>query len=273
MKKFLIAALVGIISLLMIGVVSADHSWNNYHWRSDNLSPTVLDKTTSSLYDISANVADWVALGTPLNPTITTAKKGNITVSEASSTSWLGLARIFLDDGHITKGQVKLNTRLLAGYGVYAAKHVACQEIGHVLGLNHVTTDSCMNDTSGTLGSFTLPNAHDAEELNAIYAHEDETSNGNPGKPVFWPGRCLTRIMHKFSTASPKSLGLTVRPAKRVPTPSASSAYPIVRLQGSPTRKRVPPPLSGRRFRRFVTRTYALYGLPTNVTVFMKVST
>ena len=32
----------------------------------------------------------------------------------------------------------------------------------------------------------------------------------------------LARIMHKFSTASPKSLGLTVRPAKRVPTPSAS---------------------------------------------------
>jgi len=42
--------------------------------------------------------------------------------------------------------------------------------------------------------------------------------------------------MHKFSTASAKSLGLTVRPAKRVPTPSASSAYHTVRLRGPRSR-------------------------------------
>lgn len=182
MKKFLIVTLVGIMSLLMISVVSADHSWNNYHWNSDNISPTVLDKTTSYLYDISANVDNWAVLDTSLSPIITTAKKGQITVSEASSTSWLGLARVFLDNGHITKGQVKLNTRLLSSYGVDAANHVACQEIGHVLGLNHVTTDSCMNDTFGTLGSFTFPNVHDGEELNAIYAHEDVISSSKPGK-------------------------------------------------------------------------------------------
>jgi len=48
---------------------------------------------------------------------------------------------------------------------------------------------------------------------------------------------CLARIMHKFSTASPKSLVLTVLGVTRGATHS------------------------GRRFRRFVTRTYAESGL------------
>ncbi len=58
--------------------------------------------------------------------------------------------------------------------------------------------------------------------------------------------------MHKFSTAATKSSALPV-----LHSVGLLSVLQRVRLRG-PTRKRVPPcALSDRRFRRFVTRTYA----------------
>ena len=183
MKKILAVIMVAALSLLMAGVASADHPWSVYHWDSDTLYPTVKDKTTSSLYDIPAAIVEWSDLGTPIQPVLTDAKKGNITVSEAGSRQWLGLARIFLDDGHITKGEVKLNTGLLAALGSAAADHVACQELGHILALDHNRTElnTCMNDQV-VLGSATSPNTHDKDQLNLTYNHEDViVDNGGPG--------------------------------------------------------------------------------------------
>ena len=173
-------ALIGAIAVGVLFVLSttafASHSWNDYHWAGDGttVSPTVVDDTSSSLYDVTAGVDEWAGLGTRIQPTITTASKGNITVKEAFSPFWYGLARIFVEDGHITKGEVKLNTRLLASKGEDAADHVLCQELGHVLGLGHNrdSLTTCMNDTA-TLGSATSPNTHDTQQLTSIYGHLD----------------------------------------------------------------------------------------------------
>ena len=191
------------IGVLLFGatVASADHSWNNYHFPSYNLSPTVVDSTSSSLYKVPLAVEEWFNLGTDIQPVITTASKGDITVKEAFSPFWLGLARVFLDGDHITKAEVKLNTRLLNSYGEAAADHVLCQELGHVLGLDHnrdgddggLPDDSCMNDQT-TLGLYTNPNSHDTDQLNLIYdGHVDidpddggDTGGGGncpPGNP------------------------------------------------------------------------------------------
>ncbi|MCH8949145.1 MAG: hypothetical protein IIB87_02050 [Chloroflexi bacterium] len=181
------------IGVLLFGatVASADHSWNNYHFPSYNLSPTVVDSTSSSLYKVPLAVEEWFNLGTDIQPVITTASKGDITVKEAFSPFWLGLARVFLDGDHITKAEVKLNTRLLNSYGAAAADQVLCQELGHVLGLDHnrdgddggSPDDTCMNDQT-TIGSYTSPNSHDTAQLDLIYdghADLDPDDGGDTG--------------------------------------------------------------------------------------------
>jgi len=199
-KTVLSAAVVIGVLLTVATVASADHSWNGYHWASDNLSPTVKDKTSSSLYDVPAGVQEWADLAidnTDIQTTLTTAKKGNITVQEAFSQFWLGLARIFVEDGHITKGEVKLNTRYLEYYEANGydgiADHVLCQELGHVLGLGHNrdetgsdadnNPETCMNDQEFVGLDLTSPNFHDADQLNiTIYdGHDDGTGGGGGG--------------------------------------------------------------------------------------------
>ena len=193
MIKKVLAAMVALAVLLTaVTVASADHSWSVYHWSSDSLSPTVVDKTSSPLYNVSLGVTEWANLGTPIQPTSTTAKKGDISVREGFSQTWLGIATIFLDGGHITKGEVKLNTRYLEYYEANGypgiADHVLCQELGHILGLGHNTTetDTCMNDQAFIGAALTSPNNHDTYQLNLIYdGHSDtggitETDNGGP---------------------------------------------------------------------------------------------
>jgi hypothetical protein len=91
---------------------------------------------------------------------------------------WLGIAQVWIDDGHILQATSKVNDSYFnsARYNDPAAKkHVLCQEIGHTLGLDHQITVSCMNDQGATLfdPAYTTPDAHDYAELEAIYAHLD----------------------------------------------------------------------------------------------------
>ena len=54
--------------------------------------------------------------------------------------------------------------------------HVTCQEIGHVYGLGHTSTDgssqgTCMDYSTSTNSQW--PNGHDYEQLDTIYGHTD----------------------------------------------------------------------------------------------------
>lgn len=191
MKKWILAGMAVIAFSLTATVAFADHSWNGYHWGSDKLSPTVVNKTKSSLYNVQAVVQEWADMGTPIQPALVSGKKGNIVIMESSKISSLGHTDVSVDkNGHITGAKVYLNTALLEAYGPAAAAQILCHELGHALGLVHteIDTDTCMNDTIWP-GTATSPNAHDAEQLNLIYGHQDGSSGGESDGDVEVEGR------------------------------------------------------------------------------------
>ncbi|HYO16463.1 MAG TPA: hypothetical protein VE685_24975 [Thermoanaerobaculia bacterium] len=83
---------------------------------------------------------------------------------------WLGLAEIIYYFGcTVTEGRARLNQSYLeSGYSRTNKEHVACQEVGHLFGLdhNHDSSNTCMNDTILTAPQ---PDSHDQELINSIY--------------------------------------------------------------------------------------------------------
>ncbi len=179
------------------------HAWNDYHLPHDALSPVVVNKS-----GYTPDLVAWNDLDTPIR--LRSSGSGFvITVEEGggAGSSWLGLASVRVDgDGHIQSATVTMNRTLLSQYGPNVAAHVLAQEIGHLLGLDHQrgADDSCMDDCQGRGSGWlaclsseagTTPNAHDAEQLRAIYSH----AVGGPGPP---PAACgsgaRTVLVHQF---------------------------------------------------------------------------
>lgn len=87
------------------------------------------------------------------------------------STGWLGIAEIRRYSGcTVYEGRSRLNQSYLdnGSYSRTNKKHVACQEVGHLFGLNHQrgVSNSCMNDQ---ILNAPYPNTHDRDLINAIY--------------------------------------------------------------------------------------------------------
>lgn len=95
---------------------------------------------------------------------------------------WLGLAQVWTSGGHIVQAVAKMNDSYLDGsrYNNAAKQHVLCQEVGHAFGLDHqdesgADLNTCMDYASGLDNPH--PNAHDNEQINAIYrSHTDSSS-------------------------------------------------------------------------------------------------
>ncbi len=177
------------------GTASANHAWADYHWArkanpftlklSSNLSTSWRPylKTTSSDWSASSVLDTTVVTGTK-SPKTCRPTTGQVEVCNAryGTTGWLGLAQIWLSGSHITQGTAKMNDTyfLQAPYNTPEEKnHVMCQEVGHTFGLGHqdesgAALGTCM-DYSMHAGSQ-HPNAHDYEQLQAIYAHLDTTT-------------------------------------------------------------------------------------------------
>jgi len=184
----------------------ATHSWSNYHWaRTANpFTIKVIDSMTDDWDDnlVMAN-ADWSTVrqndardivdvldAVDANEDDASARtrkrcaavSGKVRACNATygRTGWLGVAQIWLSDGHIVQGTAKMNdTYLASGYTETQRQHVICQEIGHDWGLGHTSEDgsdqnTCM-DYSRDLGNPS-PNPHDYEQLETIYSHEDDST-------------------------------------------------------------------------------------------------
>lgn len=192
----------GLIVLLIAVPAYANHSWGAYHWaHTSNPFTLKLGDNVSYAWDayLAAASSDWSvssALDTPIvqgksNPKNCRASSGLVEVcnSKYGKNGWLGIASVWASGNHITQGTVKLNDTYFntAKYNTPAWRQfVTCQEIGHTFGLDHqdevfgnTNLGTCMdytNDPNGTLyGQLDNehPNAHDYDQLAAIYAHMD----------------------------------------------------------------------------------------------------
>lgn len=199
-KSALLRAAAGVgVALLIAAPVLASHSWSNYHWAR---STAELGVNTGDNVDVNWDgyldmaITDWnkssviesieVAGGT--NPKNCKPVSGTIQVcnSKYGRTGWLGIAQIWISNGHITQGITKLNDTYFntTTYNTPAWRAlVMCQEIGHDYGLGHQDEDfntdnttSCMDYTSVPEGNE-HPDQHDYEQLETIYNHL-ESSGG-----------------------------------------------------------------------------------------------
>ena len=175
--------------------------WNGYRWaRSGPLAIKLGDNVGSAwdgllrvaASDWSAGVtnADFTVVGgttsaASCNPVYATVQACNYNYG---ATGWLGLASIWLTNGYISQGTVKLNEYYYSQprYNTIGWRQfVTCQEVGHTLGLAHADENfsnanlgTCMdytNDPTGTRGTNgTLANLHpyggDFAALNGLYA-------------------------------------------------------------------------------------------------------
>jgi hypothetical protein len=173
----------------------ATHSWGGYHWaRTSNPFTLKVGDNVSTGWDsyLNTTVSDW-SQSNVLDLTkvtgSTTGRKcrptaGRIEVCNAAygNNGWLGLAQIWLSNGHISQGTAKMNDSYfnLAQYNNADEKnHVMCQEVGHTFGLGHTSEDgstqnTCMDYSQSP--TSTAPNQHDYDMLASIYSHLDSTT-------------------------------------------------------------------------------------------------
>lgn len=160
-------------------------------------------------------VTDWDTVADPypslLNLTVTEVEGGTGNVEsyndEYRYNGWLGLASISINSSnHIVRAEVKVNDTYF-NHPVYdsdiARRHVQCQEVGHIFGLDHnrIALDTCMNDTADALFLYNaqFPNAHDSEALNHVsaYGHfhyvPDTVDDPKP-KPCRNPKKCAAGV-------------------------------------------------------------------------------
>ncbi len=174
------------------------HAWSTYHWDrtgdqvqlnlSSNLSANWLPylNTASSDWNQSSVLETTVIAGSQ-SPRKCKPVLGRVEVCNSTygRNGWLGIAQVWISNGHITQAVVKLNDTYfnMSAYNTAAYRHlVMCQEVGHTFGLDHqdenqtnANLGTCMDYTNNPAGppSNEHPNAHDYEELEIIYAHTD----------------------------------------------------------------------------------------------------
>jgi hypothetical protein len=198
LHRVLLTAVLSLLAFAVAVPAFANHSWGGYHWaRTSNSFTLQLGDNVSKAWDdyLATASVEWnfsEALETTIvrgrtSPRTCKPTSGRVEVCSATygNNGWLGIAQIWISGDHITQGVVKLNDTYFntEKYNTPEWRNlVVCQEIAHTFGLDH-QDETFDNRNLGTCMDYTndpstnqYPNAHDYDELAAIYAHLDDTT-------------------------------------------------------------------------------------------------
>lgn len=140
-----------------------DNAVSSLEWASSVTSRTTTSGSGFCAYDpvplrpgiYDACVGDYAAYFTAGNQPSNTIGLAEANYEFRDGTAHIVTGRFLVDSGRTGTEFLRLL--------------VICQEAGHLMGLAHNSDASCMNSTSGV----DTPNAHDHQQLDAIYAHDD----------------------------------------------------------------------------------------------------
>ena len=168
-----------------------------FHWarKTSQFTLQVGDNVDGDWNGMLGNVvSDWNKGGTvtfrvvggATNPQECRPRTGTVQMCNwqyGTQVGWLGLTRLYFNDrgDHIDAATVQMNDSFLnaanSRYNSEAARrHTMCHELGHTPGLDHVDTNSCMNDSQNAVFNNVKPINDDFQQLTRIYRHTDPSS-------------------------------------------------------------------------------------------------
>ena len=200
-QQFVLAACAAVLLLaplasLMPRETMASRTPATFHWARKQSQFTLqigdnVDGGWNSL--LTRVVSDWNkgdtvnfrVVGGSTNPQECRDRLGTVQVCNwryGTQEGWLGLTRLYFNDrgDHVDAATVLMNDSFFEGNGQYnsdeARRHTLCHELGHTPGLDHVNTNSCMNDSQQAVFDNLVPISKDFKQLERIYQHKDSTS-------------------------------------------------------------------------------------------------
>jgi hypothetical protein len=182
------------IALVVVPVATsvAGTSAASYHWArkqsgfklnvGDNLSGNWDQLLRRTLADWNKNdIVTLDKVGGRTNPRYCRPVLGRVEVCNSeygTQKGWLGLTQLHFDrSGHIEAATVQMNDSFLNSGSQYntdaARRHTLCHELGHTIGLDHVNSRSCMNNSQHAVFNYLKPIRSDFRVLKRIYKHRD----------------------------------------------------------------------------------------------------
>jgi predicted Zn-dependent protease len=162
MKRFAGLAVIALLLVanIFVGTKAYAHQWGRWHWDRYGATVTIAAYNSKAINDWDSNTI----LSVPQSN-----KHTDIHVFDGNygANGWAGLASIESYSGsHITHGHARVNYyySMSSDY----KKGVFCQEVGHLFGLDHSNTGSCMGLGYWAGNGYTT-NSHDWSDIYDMY--------------------------------------------------------------------------------------------------------